>query len=462
MRRLSIYLALVLVCGASRAEQLTIGQCRETALQYNKSLKQASLGTVAATYDMRAAKALFLPDFSVKAFGMYDTATGGLSYDLSELRGSLAPLVTEGVQQGVLSLQQAQWLAAKAANIPGSIGMDYSMDWIYGGAVMLKQPLYMGGKIRAANRMTAIARNLSQESQRMTEAEVIQKTDEAYAKVVNAKELEQVARKYKELLVELDSNVCSAIRHGMGMENDRLRVQVRLNEVELQLRKAQNGIRLAKMNLCHMLGRPLDDEVDVMLEYPYVEEAVQVSDVSSRPEYAMLEGKARLAEQQVKMARSEMLPQLALLAKYGYTHGIEVGGNPLFDEWSFAGGLTLSVPLYHFGERANKVKSARIKLEQAQIEREEKVELMRLELAQAANTLDESKMEVELGEMSVKQAEESMRLSGKNYRSGLATLSDYLESQVQWQKAYESCVNSHFRLYLSSVDYLRCSGLLVP
>ena len=84
------------------------------------------------------------------------------------------------------------------------------------------------------------------------------------------------------------------------------------------------------------------------------------------------------------------------------------------------------------------------------------------ELAQAANTLDESKMEVELGEMSVKQAEESMRLSGKNYRSGLATLSDYLESQVQWQKAYESCVNSHFRLYLSSVDYLRCSGLLVP
>ena len=87
---------------------------------------------------------------------------------------------------------------------------------------------------------------------------------------------------------------------------------------------------------------------------------------------------------------------------------------------------------------------------------------MRLELAQAANTLDESKMEVELGEMSVKQAEESMRLSGKNYRSGLATLSDYLESQVQWQKAYESCVNSHFRLYLSSVDYLRCSGLLVP
>ena len=180
---------------------------------------------------------------------------------------------------------------------------------------------------------------------------------------MKAGELVLVAQKYKALLLELDRNVESAVRHGLRMQNDRLKVGVRLDEVELQLRKAQNGLRLARMNLCHVTGLPLDSQVQVSNKYPEVEsmEQVQTSDVSLRPESAMLEYQTRIASEQVRVAKSSMLPNLALLAKYGYTNGIEFNGRRLLDGWNFGGGVILSVPLYHFGANTQRVKAAKVK-----------------------------------------------------------------------------------------------------
>lgn len=463
-RNIILLCAALLVPACITAEELTIEQCRQLALQNNKNRRIAALSTEVANYTKKSVWAQFFPDLSLKAFGLYDTGTGSLSYDLSGLSGNVGAMVTDAVQSGVITPQQAQWFAGKMQGLPSSLNLvDYKMEWLYGGSVVLKQPLYMGGKIRASYHMSGIAVDMYRESERLSEAQVIQKSDEAYAKVVNAMELEQVALRYRELLQELEANVESSIRHGLGMENDRLKVQVKLNEVELQLRRAQNGLRLAKMNLCHVIGRPLVQDVEVGREYPAVDDAqqMQVYDVSARPEYAMLDCQTRLADQQVRVARSEMMPQLALLAKYGYFHGLELNGSPLFDDWSFAGGVSLSVPLFHFGERANKVKAAKAKLEQSKLEREDKIEEMLLELARAANNLDEAKLEVTLSESSLRQAESNMKLAGQRYRAGLEPLSDYLESQAQWQQAYETHVNSHFQLHLASVDYLRSAGLLV-
>ena len=39
---------------------------------------------------------------------------------------------------------------------------------------------------------------------------------------------------------------------------------------------------------------------------------------------------------------------------------------------------------------------------------------------------------------SLEQAEENMKVSGKQYEVGLETLSDYLEAQVLWQQAYQT------------------------
>ena len=437
-----------------KAEILSIDSCRVLALQYNKERQQATLVTEQAEYVRRNAKAMFLPNFSIQGLGLYDTGKGTQTLDFNSM---LSPMLS-----GL-----GQMLAGMGATLPDislpGYDLKYKIGWIYSGNLVMVQPIYMGGRIRSGYAMAKTAVGIARQNERLTDAQVIQQADEAYAKVVKAMELVEVAQRYQMMLTELDRNVESAVRHGLRMPNERMKVQVKMDEVELQLRRAQNGVRLAKMNLCHVIGRPLLDNVEVSAEYPVVADLIDLptTDISLRPELAILDAQAEMATQQVHLVRAEMLPQVGLLAKYGYLNGIEFNNKTLFEGWNFAGGITVNIPLYHFGEHVNKIKAAKIREEQARLERENKGEMMMLELMQAANNYDEARMEVQLTAKSLEQAEANVKLSKQQYEAGFETLSDYLEAQAQWQQTYETKVDANFRLYLSGVAYLKAAGRLV-
>lgn len=456
-----IILGLLMLASMASAQTdtLTIGQCRELALKHNKELKSADLLTMQAQHTRKSTRAMFFPDISLNGFAAYSNGSGALGLDLTPMLG-MAGAVLDGLHGAGTSA----YIAQKYGDlIPKEFDIDVETGWMYGGHIMLKQPIFMGGKIVAGYRMSRLAVLMGEKNRVKTEAEVIEKADHAYATLVKANELKVVAEKYKELLVELDRNVESAVRHGMRLENDRMKVQVKLNDADLQIRRAENGIRLATMNLCHVIGSPLTERPKVSNQYPAVDDACLLmgDDVTTRPEYSLLDYQVQMAEQREKVVRSEMLPQLALLATYGYANGIKVMDKTLLDSWSFTGGVTLSVPLFHFGERYHKLKTAKLKKEQAMVERDDKVEMMRLELAQCANNLDEARLECELAEKALGQAEINMQLSHKQYLAGTETLSDYLEAQLLWQQAYQTRIDANFRHYLSSVGYLKAAGRLV-
>ena len=273
--------------------------------------------------------------------------------------------------------------------------MNYKIGMVYMGGIQVEQPLYMGGKIRAAYKMSLLGKEMAQLSETLTASEVIVKTDQAYAQVIKAKEMKKVADKYNAVLVELKKNVESAYKHGLKPQNDVLKVQVKLNESELNIRKAGNALRLATMNLCHYIGKPLTSDIRTADNFPEVAQDIrlQISDISARPEYAILNQQVAIAKQQVKLNRSELLPQIGVKGSYDYIHGLEINDQDLFNKGSFSVLLNVSVPLFHFGERTNKVRAAKAKLEQTRLEQENMNEQMLLELTQAANNLDEAQLE---------------------------------------------------------------------
>ena len=460
MKRNIIWILLFLaVSSMAQTDTLSIEQCRQLALQHNKELKSSELLIDKSQHIRKSTRALFFPDLSLNGFAAYSNAGGSLGLDLTPMLG-LAGQVINGLHgQGT-----AEYLAqAYGDALPKQLDIDYEIGWVYGGNVMLKQPIFMGGKIVAGYRMSKLAVLMSQQNRVLSQSEVIEKADEAYATVVRANELRLVAQKYRDLLLELDRNVESAVRHGMKMPVDRSKVQVKLNEAELQLKRAENGIRLATMNLCHVMGTSLTERPIVSNAYPVVADAelLHGGDITLRPECALLDYQVQMASQKERVVRSEMLPQLALLATYGYVNGVQVMGKSFMDSWSFTGGVTLSVPLYHFGERYHKLKAAQLEKEQAKLERANKMELMQLELTRAANNLDEALLECQLADKSLAQAEENLRISSQQYLAGTETLSDHLEAQLLWQQANQTRIDAHFQHYLASVAYLKATGRLV-
>ena len=447
----SLFIALMALAPmAGRCQQqLTLEQCRTLALEYNKEIAASAKATESAAFTAKSYKGNFFPNIYASGTGLYSTADGYFSSGSGYL-----PTLTPDASTGSLAADGGY------AYFPG-MDLKYDVDAVFMGGITLEQPIYMGGKINSAYKMALIGKDIAEQQEALTETEVIQQTDEAYANVVRASEMEKVALSYQDLLKELMRTVESAYKNGMKPKNDVLKVQVKLNESELGLRKAENALRLAKMNLCHYIGKPLSEDISISGELPFVERPdLSSSDITSRPEYSILEKQVDLANQQVKLNRSEMLPQIGLSASYNYIHGVDVNDYTLLDNGNFTAMLNVSIPLFHFGERKHKVSAAKAKLIEAQMDQQDLNEKMTLELAQAANNLDEAFLEQEIAERSLSQAEENMRMSKSQYGAGMETLSDHLEAQALWQEAYCRKIDADCQLYLAYIAYKKAAGTL--
>ena len=289
-------------------ETLSLKQCREMALTHNKEMAASFQQTESARYTMKSYKGNFFPNLTANATGLYSTADGGYSSGSGQL-----PIFSSTGQ-----LQQF-------AFFPG-INLDYKIGPMFLGGIQLEQPLYMGGKIQAAYRMSVLGNEMAQINETLTATQVIVKTDDAYASMVKAQEMKKVAEKYQTVLTELLNNVESAHRHGLKPRNDVLKVQVKLNESELAVRKADNALRLATMNLCHLIGKPLDTPIRISEDFPEIEQRmeIQISDISARPEYALLDKQEDMARQQIKLNRSELMPKVGLQGAFNYLHCFEL------------------------------------------------------------------------------------------------------------------------------------------
>ena len=254
-------------------------------------------------------------------------------------------------------------------------------------------------------------------------------------------------------------NARKAEAAGISDRNDVLKVEVKVNEGALNLKRTENAVRLAKMNLCHYNGYPLDSEVDVAeSSLPESGSVSGSTAISGRPEYQMLDKKVRAAAQQVRMTRADALPQAGIFAGYGYTHGLTVNDETFIDKAGFSVGAKVGIPIFHFGEHFYKVKSDKSEYEQAVSERDSNYELMTLEMSKAANELDESEYERALAASNTASAEENVRVSRLHYDAGTVTLSDLLEAQTLWQVANRDSVEADINHFLAWLSYLKTTG----
>jgi outer membrane protein TolC len=449
--------------------QLSLQECLDRALEHNKSLIAARKSAERYAYTAKAYRANYFPNFKLHGMDLYSNTEGALTiaggylptFAFNAATGQLVPNVLTGADGSVVTGADGTPVFKEYAYFPDQ-DITYKVGNIIQGGISVEQPLYMGGKITAAYRMARLGQQMAELSAEMQESEVILQTENAFMLVVKATQLGRVAARYNELLKELLSNVESAYRHGLKSNNDVLKVSVKLGESELKLRQSENALRLAQMNLCHVVGLPLDSavhvrEADLMLT---PEAPSSAADVSNRPEFDLLEQQVSLAGEQVKLERSDFLPQVALAGSYSYVHGFEVNDKNLFYKPGYGVALSVSVPLFHFGEGMNKVRAARKEQERIAAQREDLVEQMNLELVQAANNLDEAFLEVALTDKSLSQAEENLRTSGREYELGLETLTDYMEAQTLWQQAVADKVDARCRLFLAGTKYRKAAGTL--
>lgn len=495
-KNLSFFVLYVGVIFNGYAQQiLTLDSCRSLALANNKELRIAQEKINAAHYQKKAAFTNFLP--KVDLTGAYIRTQKEVSLLSDEQKQTIGNIGTTTGNQLQQIMQSADFQAAMkqiAASNPGlaaglqgllpgmvsglttglnGVGQSF-VDALHTdtrnltvGAVTLTQPLFMGGKIIAYNKITKYAERLA-ESQHATGMEdLILNTDQAYWQVISLVNKKKLAEGFLQLVQKLDSDVQQMVAEGVATKADGLSVKVKVNEAEMTLTQVDNGLSLSKMLLCQLCGLPLDADIrladedmeNLTLPNTYVESNVSTA-LANREELKSLELASQIYRQKVNVARSEFLPSVAITANYLVTNPSLVNGFENKFRGMWAAGVVVSVPILHWGEGIYKVKAAKAEANIARYRLEDVKEKVELQVTQSSYKVNEATKKLAMAEKNMEKAEENLRYANLGFKEGVIPTSNVLEAQTAWLSAQSGKIDAQIDLKMSELYLNKSMGTL--
>lgn len=443
---------------------------RARAVSNNKSLLMAEQNKVAAHYTHKSATTNFLPKVSGTAAYMYTSRELSL---LSDNQKQTLSNIGSGLSAMVPDLAPlAPKLNAAGSGLVDALHTDTRNAGVM--AVMLTQPIYMGGKIRAYNKITEYAEQAAGTMYDKTLQDIIVEVDDAYWNLVALHSKKKLAESYKALVDKLESDVEQLVKEGMATKSDLLSVKVKVNEAGVTLIQVNNGIELSRMNLCRICGLDMNQPIEVEDDIDHKAQSAeaignagladQTADnlvqqaESNRKELQALNLKNKIYDEKIKLARAEYLPKLALMGGY-------MASNPsvfnsfehrLKGMWNV--GVTLNVPILTWGDRSYKVKAAKAEACMHRYETEEVKEKIELQVNQCLQKLQESLERYQTTLRSVDEAEENLRYANLGMKEGVVTLSNVMEAQTAWLKAKSEWVNAQVDVRLANLYLKKAIG----
>ena len=489
MKRILILIFLGAFAITSYAQRmLTLDSCRALALSNNKELRIAQEKIKAAHYQQKAAFTNFLPKIDVTGTYMRtQKEISLLSDDQKSAIGNMGTAVGTQLQQFGQQIQQIAVshpellplltpLSGVMEGIPGALNgagqgiVDaFRTDTrnLYAGTATLTQPLFMGGKIIAYNKITKYAEQLAASQHATGMQDIILSTDQAYWQVISLINKKRLAESFVELVQKLDSDVTKMIEQGVATTADALSVKVKVNEAEMTLTQVEDGLNLSKMVLCQLCGLPLDTEIyladenikDLMLPNTLTESNVNTA-LTHREELKSLELVSKIYQQKVNVARADFLPSIGLTANYLFTNPSLVNGfeNKFRGMWGI--GAVVKIPILHWGEGIYKVRAAKAEANIARYQLDDAKEKIELQVTQSSYKVNEAQKKLAMAKKNMEKAEENLRYANLGFKEGVIPTSNVLEAQTAWLSAQSGKIDAQIDLKMSEIYLNKSMGTL--
>ncbi|MDR1717135.1 MAG: TolC family protein [Prevotella sp.] len=453
-----IILLLISVFNINSAAQqlLSLEQCRQLAIENNKALKIASEQEKIAYYNKKDALTKFFPE--IQFLGGYMHNQKNLHLISSSAIPSAIPLPVPIGEISSIPIPD---------NIRDGIWKMGEVDIknIWAGGFNLTQPIFMGGKIIAYNDLRSYAEELAKTMKETQMTDVIVEVDNAYWQVVSVANKRKLAGAYVELMKKMDSDISAMEQEGIVTKADRLSVNVKLNEAEMTLTKAENGLSLAKMLLTQICGLEISDEITLQDEnldnliingenetMPNIDEAL-----TNRTEIRSLELATKIYGKQEKIAQADFMPNLAFTANYLWT-------NPnLFDgfEKKFGGmwnvGVVLKVPL-NFVSSSAKLNAAKAETRIKRFELAEAKEKITLQINQSVYKLNEANKKLASTQKNTEKADENLRYANAGFEEGVIAASDVMAAHTAWLAAHSDKIDAQIDIILCKIYLNKALG----
>ena len=396
---MALAMAMTSVSYAQNARPMDISQLFDLIEQNNTTLKAQKTGIEVAREGVKSAKSQRLPDINASLSASYNGNALLMDRDFTNVQNLTSP----------------------------HFGNSFSLD--------AQQVIYAGGAVSAGIKMAeigaeqaAVGTELSRQGQRFMALS-------QYLDLQKIANREKVLQSNITLTQQLIDNINEKHAQGVALKNDVTRYELQLQTLKLNLTKLNNTRAILNHQLCNTLGiaateriEPTEDTTEKTFgregEEQWQKDAAAVS-----PQLKMAQLNEEMSRQQEKMAKSELLPKVAVVAANNFNGPITFELPPIdknLNIWYVGVGVKYS--LSSLFKSNKKLSQARIATRQAQEQKLQAQEELDNNVQAAYTNYLQSYVELETQKKNVELARENYNVINDRYLNQLALITDMVDA----------------------------------
>lgn len=305
----------------------------------------------------------------------------------------------------------------------------------YSVSLDLKQPIFLGGKLRFNYQMMKNKLKISKLNLEQKKEEIIYQVLEEYYNILKAKKMlkvrEQQVKQNKQYVEVAKVNK----EVGIHTKTDLLQAKVSYNQAQQDQLVAENNLETAKLALKNTLNLADDSTLKITDGLKWQQKSFKLEEVydyalNNKVVFKLLKLQKENAELDLKSQKNQNIyPDINLTAGYE-TNEDELTVND--GEWQTA--LSISYNLYNGGRDKDEINQKVEELEKVKIEENQTKDDIKLAIKNVLLDLREARDKIKLNNLNLNQAKENLKDNEFKFKEGLITSLDLLDVQTTYQQ----------------------------
>lgn len=453
---LTICLGAVYATAQEMPQTLSLEQALSMTLSNNPSVQASQYQQLAARQERRAAIGLRMPKINVS--GAYTYLGKDIGFDLNDLKGPAGDLAQQIFQSGLLPEQAIPPLQQMIAPLLGADWFvplqDRSLGFV-GGEVTL--PIYLGGKINAANRAARIQERTSAAQGRQTVNALVSELVERYFGLALARQVAQVRQQVVDGVRQHLEDAIALEKNGMIAHSERLYVEFKMAEAERELQNALLQVETISSALSNTLGQQAEYlPVTTMFVLDRIEplDYFREAALAGNPLLEEVALKKELAGEAVKLQRADFLPQVAAMGGgtfYNYQ------ATKVLPRWAVGVGVNLKI--FDGLSREYKYSAARHTARRVEILETKAENDISVLVEKLYNQMLNYGNQIASIEASIHFAEAYLASKNAAFLEGMSTSSDLVDAELNLAKVRAERMQAAYQYDLLLARLLEAAGL---
>lgn len=333
-------------------------------------------------------------------------------------------------------------------------------------ALEAQQVVYAGGAIDAGIRLAELQKSMSENAVALTRN---QQRFLALGQYLDLYKLDNGIKVYESniaLTDKLIADINTKQQQGMALKNDVTRYELQMEQLKLGMRKLEDQKRILNHQLCNTLGLEgvmVEPEVDLdRIGDAGIKEAdLQSTAAMQSPVIRQSALEMQASDQQLKLAKSEMLPKVALVASENFVGPFNYDIPPIdnnFNVWYVGVGVRYSLSsLFKSNKTVRKAKAQQLQSREAHAVASERVNN---DMQQAYTIHQQAFVELHTQQKSVELAGQNYKVMNNRYLNQLALVTDMVDASNLKLNAELQEVNARINVAYTYYNIMYVAGNL--